>query len=294
MFIDYKNLVFQDYQKKKLANAISLNLINPTSAGLKAECKAVCELRYDKKDEKSLKGFLGQYDDKAGCLKAIAKCETDKFKPLVNFLKGKTFDPDKKYIELLAWLIDFDLRPYEFGKKYDTNKYEDIIEQEAETHMPTSGVEHKTINEPLQTTAPEAPDTRKVNFKKTGLWAIVISLLIGGNVYWLFHYKNSSAHLTGQEKCMYWADDHYEQISCNQKIQNKIIIAFDSVKLNNFKKITRPDTITLKAKGHVWYTKIKGEIEFYTSDGFHPVDLQLRLKPITDYIIKKYIFHESP
>ncbi|MBV4359924.1 hypothetical protein [Pinibacter aurantiacus] len=228
MFIDYKNLVFKDYQQKKLANAIPLNLMYPTSAKIKAECMAACELRFNKKDEKSLKTFFGQYDGKAGCLKAIAKCATDKFKPLANFLKAATADTAIKNIELLAWLIDFRLRPFEFGKKYDANEYEHSIE------IPN-------VTEDL-------------------------------------------------EKYMYWNGDHFEAITCSQNPGNSILVPFDDVKLSGFKKITNPETITLKAKGRVWYAKVKGGIEFFTSEGPHPTDQQLRLKPISDYIIKKYIF----
>lgn len=91
------------------------------------------------------------------------------------------------------------------------------------------------------------------------------------------------------ESCMYWTGDHYEQTSCNQKHGDTLIIALDSTKLLHFKKITRPDTITKNAIGHVWYIKINREIEFYTSDGNHPLDEKRRLKPITAYMIDKYI-----
>jgi hypothetical protein len=228
MFIDYKNLVFQDYQQKKLANAISLNLMYPTSAKIKAECIAACESRYNRKDEKALKTFFGQYHDKAGCLKAIARCATDKFKPLANFLKANTANTDIKNIELLAWLTDFKLRPFEFGRKYDAKEYEDCI---------------------------------KLRYTKE----------------------------EDLERYMYWHGDHYETITCSQNPGKNVLIPFDSFKLDGFKKITNPETITLKAKGHVWYAKLKGEIEFYTSGGPHPVEQQLKLKPISNYIIKKYI-----
>lgn len=231
MFIDYKKLVFQDYQRKKLANAIPLNLIYPTSAKIKVECLAACTLRYNKKDAKGLKTFFGHYDDKAGCLKAITRCATDKFKPLANFLKATTSDTDIKNIELLAWLIDFKLRPFEFGRKYDAKEYK--------------------YNDSL------------LNTKEEGL-----------------------------EKYMYWNGDHYESITCSQNPGSNILVPFDSAKLD-FKKIMNPETITLKAKGHVWYAKLKGEIEFYTSDGPHPTKQHLRLKPVSNYIIKKYILYKK-
>jgi hypothetical protein len=88
---------------------------------------------------------------------------------------------------------------------------------------------------------------------------------------------------------MYWAKDHFQPIPCTQKVPNTLVVALDTVKVKNFKRITRPDTITNRAKGSVWYSKIDNEIEFFTADGEHPVVIGRRLKPITDYIIDKYI-----
>jgi len=92
---------------------------------------------------------------------------------------------------------------------------------------------------------------------------------------------------------MFWAGDHYQSISCTQHFVDTLVVALDSEKIIHFKKITRPDTITLNAVGCVWYVKYRGDIEYYTSDGFHPIDPQLRLKPITPYMIRKYI-HAQP
>ncbi len=88
---------------------------------------------------------------------------------------------------------------------------------------------------------------------------------------------------------MFWAGDHYQQTSCSQHFTDTLIIALDSEKLMHFRKITQPDTITEKSKGLVWYVRYNGSLEFYTSGGFHPIDPRLRLKPITEYMIRKYI-----
>ena len=89
---------------------------------------------------------------------------------------------------------------------------------------------------------------------------------------------------------MYWTGVQYQKISCNEKKTNSLIIALDPVKLKNLKKITQIDTISRKSIGIVHYVKLSREkIEFYTSDGFHPIDLELRLKPMTPYIYEKYI-----
>ncbi|HEX3935822.1 MAG TPA: hypothetical protein VHW43_14165 [Puia sp.] len=88
---------------------------------------------------------------------------------------------------------------------------------------------------------------------------------------------------------MFWADDHYQPVSCNQKLGDTVIIALDSEKLAHFRKITRPDTITDAAIGHVWYVRYRGAYEFYTTGGYHPLDPNLRLRPITNFIITRHI-----
>jgi len=51
------------------------------------------------------------------------------------------------------------------------------------------------------------------------------------------------------------------------------------------------DTLTKNSLGKVWYSKIDGKVEFFTSAGFHPVHIDRRLKPLTDYMIKKYVYN---
>jgi hypothetical protein len=119
-----------------------------------------------------------------------------------------------------------------------------------------------------------------------GLATVMLSLMLGtGGIGWL----TGKVLAPASGNCMYWHEDHYEPVSCNQKIPHARVIALDTVKLKNFRKITRPDTLTYEAMGKVWYCKINGKLEFYTSDGEHPVVFGRELKAITIYIIDKYI-----
>jgi hypothetical protein len=115
----------------------------------------------------------------------------------------------------------------------------------------------------------------------------MLSLALGTGVTWWWKDKNRMPDFSGG--CMYWSEDHYKPIACNQKIPNAMIIALDTAKLKTFKKITMPDTITYLDIGKVWYSKIDGKIEYYTSGGEHPIVFDHRLKPVTKYIIDKYI-----
>lgn len=346
MYPDYLSLVIEEYEMKLAQNAISQRLINPTPKSLREECYSVCSHRYHKKDEGALETFFGLQKDCAAYLKAIEMHDISKFKPLINYLnKRKTgrASTDKKNIELLAWLIGFEDRPFIHGKIYKkktkqsgeteeliktgevalqnevrtvtqeeteaqaTEKQneakEEIIKQRNITIKDEEFTQHlliEPLREPVtepneeasQTEAPPLAEPVKstVTFKKKriAILAIVLisSLSVGG--YWLGNKNSAKPALTGKEGCMYWTGDHYEQIPCNQKMDGVMVIALDSEKLTHFRKITNTDTITSKSKGRVWYTKIDNVVEFFTSDGYHPIQYERRLRPVTDRIIERY------
>ncbi|UOU99424.1 hypothetical protein MUU74_05550 [Chryseobacterium daecheongense] len=104
---------------KKEKGKLSLNLVAPTPAKLKQECSIVYSERYKEKDGKTLRLFFLPKDDSTDYGISIRNTDTDRFKPLSNFLKGKTSETEDKNIELLAWLIDFEPRPYNFKFNYE-------------------------------------------------------------------------------------------------------------------------------------------------------------------------------
>ena len=314
MFIDYQQLVFQDYQRKKTSNAISPRLMNPSPAEIRKECIAVCRDRYSKKDEVCLMRFFGKHEDKAAYMEAIENHPTNRFKPLVNYLKGKVGTTEHKNTELLSWLINFEPRPFEYGKRYIVGPGEEEIQmvgeqieedhenngtevapgfrelniiksEEMELQVVGAQIEENNGNNGIEA-PPYIVKKPRSNFK---LWpgSILILLIISAGAWFYLLLKPD-----GPQGCMYWADDHYEPVSCNQKFSDRLVLALDSVKLLHFKRITEPDTITGKSKGSVWYVKVNDRIEFYTSDGFHPVQLEKRLRPVTDYIIYKYVYQK--
>jgi hypothetical protein len=291
MFADYKSLVVLDYQKKKAANAIPLSLIQPSPAKLKATCIAVCGERFERKDDKTLKAFFGHGSDRGVCLQAIERCDIDKFRPLVNFLKESTGTTDDKNIELLAWLIDFTPRPYEYGKKYPSSDPEDSTvgqtkSQEGVSKMAETRAEH-SIQSAERTIAaqPVLKEAAPILKNRRVITALLILILggIGGFWWWI----NSDP--VGPQSCMFWAYDHYKQIPCSQKPGDVLVIPLDSDKIAHFRKITRPDTITENALGSIWFVKFHGVYECYTSPGYHPIDTSLRLRLLNDYFLIKYI-----
>lgn len=112
-----------------------------------------------------------------------------------------------------------------------------------------------------------------------GLSIIMVIVIFG------FYYRD----LVGDENCIVWKIDHYEKIDCKNKSSEPHLKGLD---IKKFKKITVSDTTTFFVKGRpiVWYGKSKnGEIEFFNSRGVHPFSKK-DLKPITEYIINKYVY----
>jgi len=298
MFVDYTKLVLCSYVERKAHNKLSPRLIHPTPAKLKEECEAVFSARYERKDQRTLNVFFGEGSEGEAGLKAIKRCETDKFKPLANFLIKKTQTTEDKNIELLAWLIDFDQRPYEYGKQYDAGNT--VYENDAvEKTQDAFGKEEPAVKpdfprEDIHSPRVILPETSS-NKKRFKLPVVVIASVIliaaAGIIYWVqlnkLKTRNSLNFITGQA-CMCWMGDHYEQVSCS-KHGDTLVVALDTFKLRYLKKINLPDTITKNAIGAVWYIKVNGDIEFFTSGGYYPLDPKRKLKPITDYIIEKYI-----
>jgi hypothetical protein len=319
MFDDYKEKVIFAYQKKRDANAISSNLSRPTPAKLKAECLNIYRERYLKKDENTFRLFFGPKDNAADYSQNIKKLEIDKFRPLINFLNGRTNDTEEKNTELLAWLIDFEPRPYNSWNNYKEDikteltpgKFDDFKKTEdedgrispsessnaaesnpdkEEKEWPNDeiGAEKidgaNTITQELQPAIEKIDGPKKIVSKsklKKAIGSFIIIVAASGGSYLLSGIKD--------QKCMYWTGDHYEAISCNQKIGDTSIIALDTIKVAHLKKITHPDTLTQNSLGKVWYSKINGGIEFFTANGFHPIYNDRRLRPITAYILNKYV-----
>ena len=109
----------------------------------------------------------------------------------------------------------------------------------------------------------------------------IITTIIGGSLF----YKNQSDK---NFPCMVWTKDHYKGIECDDNNDFSNVIPF-SEDVSRLRKITRSDTLNYEnALNKVWYLKNNGEIELYTNYGLHPENGKT-LKPITKYILKKYI-----
>ncbi|MBE9602280.1 hypothetical protein [Pedobacter sp. MC2016-24] len=120
MLDDYKKAVILDYHKKKDQRALSSNLVYPTCKKLKEECLAALRSRTLKKDEKIIRDFFNNGEESNDYSHSINRFDRDRFKPLDNFISGETNVRDERNIEILAWLIGFERRPYDYRVDYTT------------------------------------------------------------------------------------------------------------------------------------------------------------------------------
>ena len=283
MSVEYNKAVLEAYQKKKAENRLPPSLKFPTPKTLRELCELVCMERYEERDEMTLKTFFRQGANKETFLQAMAKFDVDKFKPLIKYLNGGINKTDLKNIELLAWLIDFERRPFQFGVDYSLRepvpKVEESEELVAQVTEPGNDGE-----EPLL-----VPAARTFNFSISYAILVVMLALVGIGVYWVL--PNRPTPSSPPKGWMRWVGDRFQQVPNSENFGDTVALPLDSGVLLHFRRITDTCDITKASIGRIWYAKINGKLEFYNSSGlgFEPVDTLLRLRPLSSYMFSKYV-----
>lgn len=296
MFEDYKNEVILDYKMKRKKGVLSSNLENPSPGQLRTECLLVYNERYAPNDEAILRLFFSSKNQEVDYSLIIERTDPDRFRPLQSILKEKIKEPKNSNIELLAWLIDFNPRPYSlWKKKLETEAVNEPLIHRIKSQEKEGKVDVKEIGGVKEIEAFTNPkvgngmlDEEKKKEKKSKIRNVFISLAVlatTGSGIFFFLNKN--------QQCMYWTGEKYQPVSCNEKIDRSHVIAYDAQKVTHLKKITRPDTLTKNSIGKVWYIKVNGAPEFYTSGGEYPEDTRKRLLPVTSYILGKYVLQAN-
>lgn len=308
-FSDYSKLVTAAFYKKLANRELPRFVSQTTPAKLKRECIEVFQHRHLKKDERVLSNFFGELKEDQSFISSIKRTDREKFKPLNNYLKKSTEKTDDKNIELLAWLIDFPYRPYSIGMNVVLSEEELFLirgnEKQREEpidkavvsisvieNLPTAfeaTIEEGGSNEIDQEqsthkkTIPPAPFNSSFLKKKN---IFVFSLLLAGfsGVFYFFNQQNKNG-------CMYWNNDHYEKVACNELPKGRFIVPQnESIGL---RRITKPDTISEKSIGKVYYIKDTNKIYYFTQGGNYPLDPKRSLKKLSSYIFNKYKLRQT-
>jgi hypothetical protein len=103
---------------------------------------------------------------------------------------------------------------------------------------------------------------------------------------------------TQRQRWMQWKEDHYEEVDFSASaLKSGNLVVYEEVKMQRFKKISahcETTFFTPSGKVMIWYGKNgEKEIECFSNHGLHP-ETGKPLKPITSYIIEKYICNGEP
>jgi hypothetical protein len=298
MFDDYLKAILVACEKKKDEEKFPLFLSHPTPGNFRKECITVYRERYLSSDDEILRSFFGATDKEKGYSKIIDNSKADEFRQMPKILREEINNPGLKYIELLAWLIDFNLRPNTLYYRQaninkTTNHSDTLVLTEEEPNEQNSGELQVTDHHTDETRGQKTETAKPI--RRIPIYTVAIScialFLVASATFFFWKKKPDIAinTLFTSQKCMYWTGDHYEAVDCNEKVSDAPIVSLDVQKLTNFKKITSPDTLTKDALGKVWYTKIAGEHQFFTDSGVHPLDTQKKLRPLSRYILSNHV-----
>lgn len=278
---DYKIAVKAKYEEAKTGH-FSGFLLNPSPAELKNLCIVWVDKAISKLDQEILDRFF-ELDDKSSKRKQIEHFDVDKLRPISNFLKGKTETTRTINLDLIAVLVDFYPRPY---RKFIAGNREELTEDIALNEIVKKGERVKTenkIEEIIFKEIKKKPVSKRIAFVVMPLFVFAAAGYGVKNIF--FRDKN----------CMVWVHNHYEAVEYDKVKATAEVSPFNQNILNNFKKITVCDTTTFYKNGDtdnplVWYGRSpdKKEYEYFNQPGLHP-ETGKTLKPITKYIIRKYI-----
>jgi len=101
--------------------------------------------------------------------------------------------------------------------------------------------------------------------------------------------QSSVSSLKTSKKCMYWKTDRYVAIPCELNLGDTAKYVLDPEKVEYFKKIMTPDTLSNWSVGKVYYFKKDGKLEYFTREGFHPIYRDRKLKKLSNYMLSKYV-----
>lgn len=119
-----------------------------------------------------------------------------------------------------------------------------------------------------------------------------ISLIVGSLIIIVM----LSIYYANKQRWMVWENDRYIEVSFDPERYNlSQLKLYNESRIETFRKVTvncKTEFFDTGGTVKIWYGKnAKKELEFFTSLGLHP-ETGKSLKPITDYMIEKYVCPE--
>lgn len=275
-FDDYIKAVRSQYEVEK-NKVYSSFLLQPSPAQIRELCLLIHDKGLSNKDKEVFELFFKPKPD-CELRKAIENIDVEKFKKICNFLNEKSQSTSQSSLNLIAILVNYQLRPFSLFL------VSDIIEakkEEKDINKPTSVIEVKIEDDEFKSPELKSNLKKKLAFGFLGLIGLTTIGYTAKNI------------IIPDPQCMQWQNNHYEVVDCNSGKQSLLkqydIIPYDENQ-SKLIKIEVSDTTTFfkNGKSLYWYCKVKGKPEFFNTHGEHP-ETGKALKPVSNYIIEKYV-----
>lgn len=303
----YQKEVLEKYKKRK-GGELSTYLLKPTPRLIKQACVLLLDRRVSAVDSHILNCFF-QFRNEENRLGEIQDFDNNRFRPIVNFLKGRARTTSSENIEIISWLVNFQPRPLQEYLKPDNSISEEkperseteiIVEPNDEEEKKKQEEEKRRLEEVKRKEEEEKEKRRLEEERRRRRRIITISIsvafgmtmLILGVQYWSLNILKNNPKDVG---CMTWADSLYVTVSCDEGPFSRYgtrVKPLDPMELKNMCKVEVDAAypfFTEDDKPRIWYYKKSSEeIEYFTAPGYHPMNGET-LRKITPYIIETYV-----
>lgn len=271
---DYLKAVRACYLEQRMSLHAGI-LADPSNANIRDLCLLLFRGGLTKSDEEVFLYFfkVAQAEDLE---RIISKFDIERFRPILNFLRGQSHTTDIKNLNLIAVLIGFPRRPL---PKF----------------LQTGEVPDKPFLEPPTDTEvdqfpPEALDEQRTDKGKIKMYWVGVMLFLGATAVFFF------AVSTPDDQCMIWQKDHYIMVNCQDTTYEKRLMApldNEQFRLRRL-KASKNMVFFIDGKPQVWYLKNQNRYEFFDRPGYHPFLTHKKLHVITPYVAMKVKSGEIP
>ena len=253
--------------------------------------------------------------------------QIDKFRPIEKYFKGETDPANVEAVNMAAILVGFEIRP--FNKFRIHNLYRDEIQNDDADNCEISNKERQPIDSSLiletfldkkesergiekgivEKKHDEVTESGKVNeiaireaepkaislfliikekllnrlkrkIKVTAIGVAIVLCVGFAAIYEFFPSKG----------CMQWTGTKYEIVDCDLKAPDNNIELLDANQVNMERiKVCDTTAFFVNEKAVVFYARSSDSLECFNQIGYHPERRSLYLKPITHYMIGRYV-----
>ncbi|RYZ24909.1 MAG: hypothetical protein EOP49_45350 [Sphingobacteriales bacterium] len=230
-------------------------LINPTPAGLRNIFRFLTKEGLTRADAGVLKSFLLDRN--------LDTVDVDRFRPLINFMRGATQLPDVEVVNLLAILVDYKLRPLNvfLSSRLDHPPYEDP--------------------QPAGASGTEGEQGTTAGRNRFVFW--LFGILVVGSIGIYLFYKPTG--------CMRWNGHQYEKVECDAVATPDGPVHGFNASQFLVRRVKVSDTTTFFRAGipQYWYLRNNG-YEFFDHPGYHP-ESSRPLLPVSRIVARKVQSH---